>query len=179
MGRRSMFKNEIVEALHDKPNGLRCLELFGLINKNRKAALDRIVEDQKIPLKVREKEKTKLRNMSANTLQKYLEILAAEGGVTKTVLAHKKVVYKLDPEIRIAEYQLHTAIADLFAFLRWGRGEGAIDDETWEASRDDATKLLGNMATAELPKMRDFLQVVVRAIDRYQNDQKYQKNGQP
>lgn len=157
---------------------LDCLQRYGRKPAEKQVALNSSVLFKRINEgRVQHKQK----KMSPTTFNKYMPILDAKGLAEKRVLSHKNVIYILNENKNVerALDELFTAVADLFVFLHLHRAEGAVDDETWEASRDAATKLLGNMATAELPKIRAFFQGVVRAIDRYQNDQKYQKNGQP
>jgi len=78
-GWAGVYKAEIVEVLHDIPKGLRWSEIFDRINKNRAA-------QSKVP-------------MSANTLQKYLDVLFAEDIIEKTVLSHNNVVYSPTPKM--------------------------------------------------------------------------------
>jgi hypothetical protein len=157
---------------------LNCLQRHGRKPAEKQVALN---SSKLFKLLKEEREQRGQKEMSPTTFNKYMPILDAKGLVEKRVLSHKNVIYILNESktVQWALDELFSSVADLFVFLHSHRTEGAVDDERWEASRDTASKLFGNMATAELPKIRAFLQVVVRAIDRYQNDQKYQKNGQP
>jgi hypothetical protein len=157
---------------------LDCLQRYGRKPAEKQVSLNSSVLFKRINEgRVQHKQK----KMSPTTFNRYMPILDMRDLVEKRVLSHKNVIYILNENKNVerALDELFTAVADLFVFLRWGCREGTIDDELWGASRAATTKLLGNVATAELPKIRAFFQDVVRAIDRYQNDQKYQKNEQP
>lgn len=167
-----MAESQIIREILD------CLQRYGRKPAEKQVSLNSSVLFKRINEgRVQHKQK----EMSPTTFNRYMPILDMRDLVEKRVLSHKNVIYILNENKNVerALDELFTAVADFFVFLRLGRGEGAIDDEAWEASRDAASKLLGNVAIAELPKIRAFLQDVVRAIDRYQNDQKYQKNEQP
>jgi DNA-binding HxlR family transcriptional regulator len=101
-----VYKAEIAEVLHDIPKGLRWSEIFSRINKNRAA-------QSKVP-------------MSANTLQKYLDILVAEGVITKTALSHNNVVYAPTPKMDSIHTRFMVGMNICAALMLFGETETTV-----------------------------------------------------
>ena len=111
------FRNEIVAVLHNEPHGLRWSELFDRINKNRKA-------HSKVP-------------MSPNTLQKYLDILVADGVVTKTVVSHRNVLYTPTPKMDSVHARFMIGLNICAALMQLGETETVIYEGVQRASSEE------------------------------------------